>query len=141
MRKQTKKVQVKMARKTRLGKPVSCKLKIEKELSLLVLELDPTANVISSATSIYSHMIGHAAKPRFLTSWIAHGPEFISSKWVEKIEHEIGFHKLNRKIKDRLKARAAKDWTESDRIRDDLAGIGIVLKDNKDGTTTWEVAA
>jgi cysteinyl-tRNA synthetase len=35
-------------------------------------------------------------------------------------------------------ARKAKDFKESDRIRDELAAIGIVLKDSKDGTT-WEV--
>jgi cysteinyl-tRNA synthetase len=40
----------------------------------------------------------------------------------------------------RLTARASKNWAESDRIRDELAAMGIVLKDNKDGTTTWEVA-
>jgi cysteinyl-tRNA synthetase len=40
----------------------------------------------------------------------------------------------------RAAARAAKNWAESDRIRDELAAKGIVLKDNKDGTTTWEVA-
>ena len=40
---------------------------------------------------------------------------------------------------DRLAARAAKNWAESDRIRDELAAMGIALKDNKDGTTTWEV--
>ena len=28
---------------------------------------------------------------------------------------------------------------KADRIRDELAAMGIVLKDNKDGTTTWEV--
>jgi cysteinyl-tRNA synthetase len=39
----------------------------------------------------------------------------------------------------RLAARAAKNWKESDRIRDELAAMGIALKDNKDGTTTWEV--
>jgi cysteinyl-tRNA synthetase len=38
----------------------------------------------------------------------------------------------------RAKARAAKDFAESDRIRDELAAMGIALKDNKDGTTTWE---
>jgi len=42
-------------------------------------------------------------------------------------------------IKARNAARAAKNWAESDRIRDELAAQGIVLKDNKDGTTTWEV--
>ncbi|HLH10798.1 MAG TPA: cysteine--tRNA ligase [Methylovirgula sp.] len=39
----------------------------------------------------------------------------------------------------RLKARATKNWAESDRIRDELAGMGIALKDNKDGTTSWEL--
>jgi cysteinyl-tRNA synthetase len=43
-------------------------------------------------------------------------------------------------IEQRRAARAAKDWAGSDRIRDELAAMGIALKDNKDGTTTWEVA-
>ena len=42
-------------------------------------------------------------------------------------------------IKARKAARAAKNFSESDRIRDELLAKGIVLKDNKDGTTTWEV--
>jgi len=42
-------------------------------------------------------------------------------------------------ITARLAARAAKNWAESDRIRDELLAMGIALKDNKDGTTTWEV--
>ena len=32
-----------------------------------------------------------------------------------------------------------RDWQESDRIRDELAKMGVVLKDTKDGTT-WEIA-
>jgi len=46
---------------------------------------------------------------------------------------------INSLISDRNAARAAKNWAESDRIRDELAAMGIALKDNKDGTTTWEV--
>ncbi|MDJ0932141.1 cysteine--tRNA ligase [Breoghania sp.] len=47
-------------------------------------------------------------------------------------------------IADRLAARAAKNWTESDRIRDELAAEGIVLKDGKNPETgemetTWEL--
>jgi len=42
-------------------------------------------------------------------------------------------------VEARLAARAAKNWAESDRIRDELAAMGVALKDNKDGTTTWEV--
>ncbi len=42
-------------------------------------------------------------------------------------------------IEARLEARRAKAWAESDRIRDELAAMGVVLKDNKDGTTSWDV--
>jgi len=39
----------------------------------------------------------------------------------------------------RTAARKAKNFAESDRIRDELADMGVVLKDTKDGTT-WEIA-
>jgi cysteinyl-tRNA synthetase len=42
-------------------------------------------------------------------------------------------------IADRNAARARKDFKESDRIRDELAAMGVVIKDSKDGTT-WEIA-
>jgi cysteinyl-tRNA synthetase len=42
-------------------------------------------------------------------------------------------------IETRTQARQAKDFAESDRIRDELAAMGVVLKDTKDGTT-WEIA-
>jgi cysteinyl-tRNA synthetase len=42
-------------------------------------------------------------------------------------------------INDRLVARHTKNWKESDRIRDELDAMGIAIKDNKDGTTTWDV--
>lgn len=47
--------------------------------------------------------------------------------------------KVNALIAARLDARKAKNWAESDRIRDELASMGIAIKDNKDGTTSWEV--
>jgi cysteinyl-tRNA synthetase len=47
--------------------------------------------------------------------------------------------KVEEKIVARNAARKAKDWKESDRIRDELAAMGVVLKDSKDGTT-WEIA-
>lgn len=43
-------------------------------------------------------------------------------------------------IAARKEARAAKDWAASDRARDALAAMGVAVKDNKDGTTTWSVA-
>ncbi len=46
---------------------------------------------------------------------------------------------VERLISERTAARARKDFKESDRIRDQLAAMGIAIKDSKDGTT-WEVA-
>jgi cysteinyl-tRNA synthetase len=42
-------------------------------------------------------------------------------------------------IDARNTARKAKNFKESDRIRDELAAMGVELKDSKDGTT-WEIA-
>jgi cysteinyl-tRNA synthetase len=42
-------------------------------------------------------------------------------------------------IQARLAARANKDWAESDRIRDQLTAMGVVLEDGKGGTT-WRLA-
>lgn len=42
-------------------------------------------------------------------------------------------------IEIRKMARSQKNWELSDKIRDDLAKLNIVLKDNKDGKTTFEV--
>lgn len=44
-----------------------------------------------------------------------------------------------RLVEDRLVARHNKNWAESDRLRDELASMGVVITDNKDGTTSWEV--
>ena len=52
--------------------------------------------------------------------------------------------KVEQQVAARLEARKAKNWAESDRIRDELAEQGIQLKDAKDPetgdiVTTWEL--
>jgi cysteinyl-tRNA synthetase len=42
-------------------------------------------------------------------------------------------------IAARNAARKARDFKEADRIRDEIAAMGIELEDKKDGTTTWKV--
>ena len=56
---------------------------------------------------------------------------------VETVSVDV--EKVDALIAARLAARASKNWAESDRIRDELVAMGIVIKDNKDGTTSWEV--
>nr|WP_320131843.1 cysteine--tRNA ligase [uncultured Holophaga sp.] len=43
-------------------------------------------------------------------------------------------------IEQRRAAKAAKNWAESDRIRDLLKAMGILLEDRKDGTVGWKRA-
>ena len=45
---------------------------------------------------------------------------------------------VERLISERSSARANRNWAESDRLRAELAALGVAIKDNKDGTTTWE---
>jgi cysteinyl-tRNA synthetase len=58
---------------------------------------------------------------------------------------EIDGEKVKVLVAARLAARKAKDFKEGDRIRDELAAMGIALKDSKDPrtgeiVTTWEIA-
>ena len=41
---------------------------------------------------------------------------------------------INMVLEQRKAAKAAKDWATSDRIRDDLKALGVLIKDTKDGT-------
>jgi cysteinyl-tRNA synthetase len=47
--------------------------------------------------------------------------------------------KVEALLERRRAARAAKDWAESDRVRDELTALGVRIKDGPQGTT-WERA-
>jgi cysteinyl-tRNA synthetase len=54
-------------------------------------------------------------------------------------KRQIDNGKVESLIAARNNARKSKNFKESDRIRDELAAMGVVIKDSKDGTT-WEIA-
>lgn len=68
------------------------------------------------------------------------------ARWEGRRQQASGIdaQEVDRLISERTAARARKDFKESDRIRDELAAKGVVLKDGKDGegnlVTTWELA-
>ena len=68
------------------------------------------------------------------------------ASWVATAQAGVlsGAGKVDELIAARIAARARKDFKESDRIRDELAARGILLKDGKDAdgrpVTTWEIA-
>jgi cysteinyl-tRNA synthetase len=51
---------------------------------------------------------------------------------------EAALQVISELVARRNVARATKNFAESDRLRDKLSELGVVLKDNKDGTTSWE---
>ncbi|ABD08070.1 cysteinyl-tRNA synthetase [Rhodopseudomonas palustris HaA2] len=63
---------------------------------------------------------------------------------VEVLAKPLSKSEIEERIDARTAARARKDFKESDRIRDELAAMGIAIKDGKDAdgkpVTTWEIA-
>ena len=64
-----------------------------------------------------------------------------AAEWKSRKQQASGVDakQIDGLIAERTAARARKDFAESDRIRDELAAMGVVIKDSKDGTT-WEIA-
>jgi cysteinyl-tRNA synthetase len=64
-----------------------------------------------------------------------------ASQWESRKRKASGVDagQVDALIAERTAARARKDFKESDRIRDELAAMGVAIKDSRDGTT-WEVA-
>jgi cysteinyl-tRNA synthetase len=64
-----------------------------------------------------------------------------AAEWNSRKQRASGVDakQIDRLISERTAARARKDFKQSDRIRDELAAMGVVIKDSKEGTT-WEIA-
>ena len=58
---------------------------------------------------------------------------------LRRQKSHIDSNRVDELISARTAARVRKDFKESDRIRDELAAMGVVIKDSKEGTT-WEIA-
>ena len=44
---------------------------------------------------------------------------------------------IEQQIQARIDAKKSKDWSMADKIRDDLKGLGVILEDSPNGTTSW----
>jgi cysteinyl-tRNA synthetase len=95
------------------------------------LEWDKSSPQPHPALSGSELSTGRAAVPSFDMD-----VERIRRNYLTKIG--LSQTELNNRIVEREAARKNKNWAEADRIRAELARQGIVLKDNKDGTTSWE---
>jgi cysteinyl-tRNA synthetase len=86
-------------------------------------DLYPSASVLKATANLIGLLTGTASERQ---------TRLQSEKGIEPA-------RINALIEARNTARKAKDFKESDRIRDELAAMGVVLKDSKEGTT-WEIA-
>ncbi|MGB8364609.1 MAG: cysteine--tRNA ligase [Rhizomicrobium sp.] len=74
----------------------------------------------------------------FVVQTNAAGVLFVGNMTSADVERETKA-RIQTRIDERNAARRARNFSEADRIRDELAAENIFLKDNSDGTTTWEV--
>jgi len=95
----------------------------------LVTGLDFDGQIFASAGSNFAH------SPSFPSRYIS---SEVTGRDLTWIIPRFDISTLDDLIDARNAARAAKNWAESDRIRDELLAKGIVLKDGPNGTT-WEV--
>jgi len=96
-----------------------------------------TPQMIATLHGLRSSDLGaFAASLRFLGFFAESAAQWESRK---RKASGVDAERVNSLIADRTAARARKDFKESDRIRDELAAMGIAIKDSKEGTT-WEVA-
>jgi cysteinyl-tRNA synthetase len=58
------------------------------------------------------------------------------TEYIQSLKIDVA--EIDRLIAQRSIARAAKNWAESDRLREELSDLGVAIKDNQNGTTTWE---
>jgi cysteinyl-tRNA synthetase len=124
------------------GRPLHTpKETIAERVTSYMYDMHPTVSTVSVVTSLHGslHVIFSDRETiASLNPWTKFGPKHISSEDIKYINKCIGIEELNSRIASRLVARQTKNFAESDRIRDELSAMGVVLKDSKDGTT-WEV--
>ncbi len=93
-------------------------------------------NTPKSITALHAlRKAGHASALRESLSFL--GIDLLAKEEASLSEKEIG--NIETRIAERNAARARKDWKEADRIRDEMLAGGVLLKDNKDGSTSWQL--
>ena len=101
--------------------------------ALLADQLKRAGSDESVAAELAANLTFLALFPQWLQRDIDRSPETVAREMF-----------IQTQIAARLDARRAKNFAESDRLRDELAAMGIALKDGKDPatgepTTSWEV--
>ncbi|MHB8814449.1 MAG: cysteine--tRNA ligase [Steroidobacteraceae bacterium] len=83
-------------------------------------------------------LLGITVTPR---EWFSLGTKLVSQGGAKAAAGAILTDaEIAERIQARIGARKTRNWTQADRIRDELAGSGVILEDKPDGSTEWRRA-
>jgi cysteinyl-tRNA synthetase len=103
----------------------------ERPAAVLGAELRSLANVLGLGYVDPAEWFRRSAQVRALAGGDGANPEDAAPG------QSLTDEEIRQRIDDRIAARKAKNWAESDRIRDELAMLGVLLEDKPGGITTW----
>lgn len=127
---------------------------VSEALRLLIVDLCDDFNTAKAITHLYtltSHINTWYHQKQIASGISKNTFEQLKTVFVEIITDVFGIREevssnnkaleaaMNLIIDLRNQARAEKDWDTSDQIRDSLKEAGIIIKDGKDGNTTFDV--
>ncbi len=93
-----------------------------------------------SANGIFQESSSNADKAKSYGIIPSFSPERgLTIRFIDSSSDESDEAKIARLITARNEARALKNFSKADRIRDELGAMGVELEDHKDGTTSWKV--
>lgn len=98
----------------------------------------------SSAVQALHALAGEASKDKSKLGAYSASAALLGLRPVKADLSGVSESEINASIQERLDALSAKNWSEADRIRNELSLKGVILKDSKDPQTggritTWEV--
>ena len=105
--------------------------------------IEALADDLNSAAAIaHLHALANAGKAAELrrdVAWLGLDIEAMIAEETSGPEIDPALRaRIEGLVAERLAARRARDFSASDRLRDELSALGVTLKDGKDGTT-WEL--
>jgi len=117
-------------------------LKDDLNTPLAIAKLHELAKEAKGGAAAFAEQWAASAELLGLNANRWHGRS-MSAAVLEATDPDLA-HRIRRLVEARSKARKAKDFKKGDRIRDELAAMGIALNDSKDPetgdiVTTWEV--
>lgn len=99
------------------------------------------ANKDKLSTAAYEQVLSGIDFVADALGLVANDPQSVLDKITElhKVDIDVDTEWVEQLIQERKEAKNAKNWARADEIRKELSQKRVVLKDNPDGSTVWEI--